>query len=356
MTAAVLDPDALARRMLDQAVTAPARPVGGGANSRVWRIMTAAGPVALKLYPPGQPERLSREVGGLAFLTREVGMIDAVPRPLAADREIPCAVFQWIAGVPVARFEPAARTPQDVAALLRLLDRLAAAARRPDAAALPAAAEACPSAAALIDQVDRRRHRLAAVAERDPALADFLADRFDPLWARATARLAALEHAGNHDPAPRARTLSPADCGFHNAVRRDDGSLAFLDFEYFGWDDPVKLISDVLWHPGMVLSAAERAAILAGGARLFGDRDPGFGARLASRFPLFGLRWVMILLNEFLPERWHGRVHAGARDWAAARRRQLGKAERWAAGVDGAVRIDGPLDAVVAAARATGEE
>src|SRR6266480_4587472 len=47
------------------------------------------------------------------------------------------------------------------------------------------------------------------------------------------------------------RILSPSDFGFHNAIRRPDGTLAFVDFEYFGWDDPAKTIVDFLLHPGM---------------------------------------------------------------------------------------------------------
>ena len=40
------------------------------------------------------------------------------------------------------------------------------------------------------------------------------------------------------------RALSPSDFGLHNALRGQDGQLRFVDFEYFGWDDPVKLVSD----------------------------------------------------------------------------------------------------------------
>ena len=36
------------------------------------------------------------------------------------------------------------------------------------------------------------------------------------------------------------RTLSPSDFGFHNALRTPAGTMVFLDFEYFGWDDPAK--------------------------------------------------------------------------------------------------------------------
>jgi hypothetical protein len=40
------------------------------------------------------------------------------------------------------------------------------------------------------------------------------------------------------------------------------------------------------------------------------------------------LRWCLILLNEFLPERWFRRVYAdGGLDHTAAQTRQLDKAE-----------------------------
>ena len=79
-------------------------------------------------------------------------------------------------------------------------------------------------------------------------------------------------------------------------MRRADGSLTFIDFEYFGWDDPVKLGADFLWHPAMRLSDAERSQFAHGITDLFGS-DPEFAARLAIYFPLYGIRWSLIILN-----------------------------------------------------------
>ena len=111
-------------------------------------------------------------------------------------------------------------------------------------------------------------------------------------------------------PIPRSQQiLSPSDFGFHNIVRRDDGALAFLDFEYFGWDDPVKLASDFFWHPGMDLSQDLKLKWLHLTKELFGG-DPAYTKRLGAYLPLFGLRWCLIFLNEFIPERYLGRVHA----------------------------------------------
>ena len=52
--------------------------------------------------------------------------------------------------------------------------------------------------------------------------------------------------------------LSPSDLGFHNCIKGNDGLLTFIDFDYFGWDDPVKLTCDFLLHPGMVLSDQQK--------------------------------------------------------------------------------------------------
>ena len=130
------------------------------------------------------------------------------------------------------------------------------------------------------------------------------------------------------------RSLVPSDFGFHNAFAAADGSLAFIDFEYFGWDDPVKLTADILLHPGRPLDGPQRRRFRRSVVRLYGQ-DRQFEARLAAYLPLFGLRWVLILLNEFIPERWRRRQLAGASEtWSQAKSRQLGSARAFLAALD----------------------
>ena len=69
--------------------------------------------------------------------------------------------------------------------------------------------------------------------------------------------------------APECRTLIPSDLGAHNALRGADGSLYFLDFEYFGWDDPVTSIANFIMHPGMQLLGAAKGELSAGPAAPF---------------------------------------------------------------------------------------
>jgi len=103
--------------------------------------------------------------------------------------------------------------------------------------------------------------------------------------------------------------------------------LVFCDFEYFGWDDPVKLVADFVLHPGMALRVRLATRFEKRAAAIFAD-DPEFAARLRLLKPLYALRWALIVLNEFVPERWAQRAFAyGDRDRNAVLARQLGKAE-----------------------------
>ncbi len=157
---------------------------------------------------------------------------------------------------------------------------------------------------------------------------EFIARDFTPAFVASLAQArAALSLDFAADIPHQWRSLVPSDFGYHNALRRPDGSLAFVDFEYFGWDDPVKLTADILLHPGRPLGPPQRQRFRAAAARLYAD--PMFAPRLAAYLPLFGLRWVLILLNEFVPEIWARRVQAGATEsWEDAKARQLAAARQ----------------------------
>ena len=302
-------------------------PQRGGGNNRLFCITTSRGTrYALKQYARSlndPRDRLAVEFGALDFLNR-CGLRE-IPLALAADTKNGFALYEWIDGDPIA-------TPQadDIDAALRFLGRLQDQRRAPTSSSLALASEACLSGTDIVTQVDRRIDRLAKVAESEPELRSFLNDHLMPLWTSLTDwsscryREVGLDFAT--PVAVERRALSPSDFGFHNAIRRPDGRIAFVDFEYFGWDDPVKLVADFLHHPGMTLSPDLQTRFRDGAMTLF-DNDKTFATRLGLLYPLFGLRWCTILLNEFLPERWQSRVFAHTSlDRAAAIRTQLDKA------------------------------
>jgi hypothetical protein len=303
------------------------RVAGGGRNSRVWRVHSSTGVFALKQYPPRRDDardRLSTEVGALRLM--EDNRIDTVPRVVGVDDQQGYALFSWIDGGEVVDIGD-----DDIDAAVGFLGAIHNLRTAPRSAAQPAAAEACLSGAEILRQIEQRLIKLRNVIRPEKELIDFLEYSFTSRFANwsASARLLAAE-AGldfNGELPQEWRSLVPSDFGFHNSLRRNDGSLAFVDFEYFGWDDPVKMTADILLHPARTLPSAPRARFRQAATRLYGIDDPAFARRLAAYLPLFGCRWVLIMLNEFIPELWRRRTLAGdSGSWSEAKTRQLGKA------------------------------
>ena len=317
---------AIIEQLVGSAVVS-AVPLRGGRNSKVVKVTTADGTrYVMKAYfgaTMSGLDRLDVEVSALRFLG--AAGVDSVPRVIRALPEHGVALFEFIDGEPVS---PDAATPDDIDALVEFLAALKDLRGMPAAALLPSASEASFSIAGTVATLERRRARLEAIAGAGPEYDDvrrFLAREFDPAVADLT-RAATREVAGiRYDeeiPASN-RTLSPSDFGLHNVIRRTGGTLAFHDFEYFGWDDPAKLCSDVLLHPAAPLTERQRGRFLAGAKTLFGS-IPGFPDRLAAVYPLFGLMWVMIMLNEFHQGDLARRQFAGEPDPASdVRIRQL---------------------------------
>ena len=302
-------------------------PAIGGGNNRVFCIERQDGArFALKTYLTSADdgaERLAAEFGGLCFLWDRG--LPLIPEPLAYDDAAGCALYGWVEGD-----TGVAVSDADIDAAAEFAARLKRLTGAYGSHALPLAREACLSGADVIAQIKARFLRLCRKAEAHAALADFLYREFTPAFlaeshaARTNYAVADLDFA-----APITewqRTLSPSDFGFHNALRRPDGTLVFLDFEYFGWDDPVKLVADFLWHPGMALSTAQKCRFVGRVGAPLAHGDATFMTRLSALYPMFGLRWCMIVLNEFLAEGWRRRAYAGMVDRAEAQSHQLAKA------------------------------
>lgn len=324
-TANVARAGEIARRLLGRDLKAVSA-ASGGRNSRVYRVMSANGEsFALKLYPPVSTDSADRRATEVRALTlfEEAG-IKPVPRLVATDAQANCSLLSWIPGEPLDTVESG-----DLAGAVEFITAVHAAKSHPLAAAQCGAVESCLSGREVRRQIERRIADLAALDD-EPALHAFLADKVQPEWQRYLALAKSrASRAGvdlEVDLTRRFQTLAPSDFGFHNALRLVNGSLAFVDFEYFGWDDPVKLSADLLLHPATPLELSARLWLRKELGAVYAD-DPHFDARLEALFPLYAIRWTLILLNEYIPRNWRRRVLAGEMDsWAAAKSRQLDRA------------------------------
>jgi hypothetical protein len=295
--------------------------IDGGRNSRVYHLATREGSYAFKTYfrhASDSRARMDTEFESLRFLWDSGER--SIPRPVAASAEQDCAVYEWIEG---GRIMPGEITAADIEVATGFLTRVASYRTLPGSSGLRPASEACFSCSVLVDCL---RARLAPLlARRDHAeLVAFVDQELVPAmdavsaWSRER-----LGDGFDRNLAMEARTLSPSDFGFHNALRRN-GTLVFLDLEYFGWDDPVKMVCDFVLHPGMQIPADLKGLYARTMLRAF----PEAAERIAAFYPLYGLKWCLILLNEFLPAHLLRRKFAGMneRDRETRQSEQLAKA------------------------------
>jgi hypothetical protein len=304
--------------------------IGKGGNNRIYSVTGDKGArYAVKTYL--QPtadgrDRLDVEYSSLAFLWNHG--VRSIPRPVAADVDRRIAVYDFIQG---AQVDAGTAAEADVDQVVSFAGRLKRLLDAPAAAGLPPASEACFSLSALDQNLRHRLDRISAATGRESSFAllqEFLCRDLAPALDAAVvrARAAAGDDTWHAELPLSDRTLSPSDMGFHNALRRDDGSIVFLDFEYFGVDDPVKLLADFVLHPAMSLRADLGRAFVERMLAEFGDGDR-IRTRFAISYPLYALKWCLILLNEFVPAHLLRREFAhGIADREERRLGQLDKA------------------------------
>lgn len=292
-------------------------PGAHGGNNRTFRVETAQGSYFAKQYFKSETDTRDRLESEWAFLTYcAQHSIPHVPRPVAKNKSASLAIYSFLQG----------ERPQEVTrgmmaqagAWIALLN-----APRAQAKNLPTASEACFSAPAYVDHLQQRL----SVLERAEGKAEFMALRNAMQEAAARHSATLLHSASPAQELPRsAQCLSPSDFGFHNSLMLPDGTLQLIDFEYAGWDDPAKMLCDLLLHPGMEVNPLFFEDFWHKAKAIDSDATPTL-PRARLLYPLLGLRWCCIILNVFVPQ-WAARRQFADANWnqAAAQEAQLEKA------------------------------
>ena len=272
-------------------------------------------------------DRLGTEFNSLSFLWEQG--LRQIPQPLKAWPQQACALYARIEGV---SFEGQAGDP-DIEQAVDFLKKLKSLTGSVASQGLAVASEAFFSAQDITTSLRARLNRFSFNDEGGEylALREYVQKEFLPLldnveaWSKEYLTQQGISW--EQGLLKQYRTLSPSDFGFHNALRTSSGKVVFLDFEYFGWDDPVKMVSDFLWHPAMSLTENLKRSFTDQMAGVFDD-DPQFQSRLKALFPIFGLKWCLIFLNEFVAADMQRRVFARleSQDKTVIRLKQLARA------------------------------
>jgi hypothetical protein len=235
---------------------------------------------------PGRRDAFAHEVLMHSFYAAETGA--AVPALLAQDEACRAIIFDHVKGEAVAGIDEGC---------LKQLARFLVESNAPhilERARQDGVPMASESGSCAFD------HWRCAVDRLDALLGsaradDVTAEMHDFLRSEVQPALDALKPSDGSAAGP---CLSPSDFGFHNVIRRDDGSLCFLDFEHAGWDDPAKLVADFILQPEARLcsESAERFLEVLGESEPFGE---GIRKRVRETLAIQRCKWTMIILNVF---------------------------------------------------------
>ncbi len=276
-------------------------------NNQIYKVTSASGSSILKIYATAQSDGYDR--GTTEF--RAVQNLWSsgfrnIPEPLAFFPDDKVAVYSFEDGDVL--------EPHEVGAtdVLAMADFLTAACRAMDGvkADFPPERTACLCLRSYAARVEQRIETVAhsdvsgeIAAEARRFLLDTVLPEFYRVKDQFLARADALKlDVDQHLPLEN-QVLGPADIGIHNMLSAGDRHV-FLDFEYFGRDDPVRPVLHFLHHDrSRDLPYHLKDLFL---RRL---REQGFPLleledRLNLIDPLIGMDWVVLYLNVFCTDRW----------------------------------------------------
>jgi aminoglycoside phosphotransferase (APT) family kinase protein len=303
------------------------RSVSGGANNRVWEVKTLQGKYLLKQYFRSTEDSRDRFASEKAFYTYAQSKVPGkVPQVQTWDPEGEAGLFCWVEGRKLTEPEVTGARVQEAFEFFAALNRLPL----PTLSDLPSAAEAAWTMCEHLDLVNRRIERLQQICGEDSEAEEarhLVREKVIPAWERIFKK-ANQEWPEKGRGTHRATAcVSPSDFGFHNSLLGGDGRLRFFDFEYAGWDDPAKMAADFFCQPRVPAPAPEFPRVAALLAELF-PQDAEVAERATSLWPVYRMKWICIMLNEFLPAGKTRRGFSLGEDAQVALRRQRLEAVR----------------------------
>ncbi len=296
--------------LAETVVSAPVASVNwlsGGGNSRLLKVLSQGADLyVLKLYPDESThDRLSSEFCSFKLIRENHG--GSVPRPGQRHSNLNAATYEWIHGTVVKQ-----PTIEHVQQALKFIEYLHNLRGLSDFQSFQNASAAFVSGLDFENQLRARFNNLMEFVPVYLELTEYLKSEFLPVmehvvqWVRDNWK---IEPSYGSPILRQHQTLSPSDFGFHNSIESSEGKLSFIDFEYFGWDDPVKLIVDFYFHPGMVLGSEMKSLWIRGTKKIYGE---DITERLRLSWPLIALSWCLILLNEYRADVWMRRCAANS--------------------------------------------
>jgi hypothetical protein len=224
-----------------------------------------------------------------------------VPKIYASDKSSCLSLIEFIAGTSI-NMESVKR--REIATAISFINELNKASSKSQSVFMKEASEACFSMEDHINRVDGRVNALYQVLRdelnSEPSLfIRKLANFWDQLKNDIFRKAQAYGLKLNLNLPIEDRCISPSDFGFHNAIRAENTSIKFIDFEYAGWDDPAKLVGDFFNQVAVPVPKKHFIYFVESISNNFSDSQ-SFKKRAELLMPVYQVKWCCIVLNIYL--------------------------------------------------------
>ncbi len=263
-----------------------------GINTSAWQICSGNKNFFLKFYISSKNDNRDRLGTELKFTKLlENGGFKNIPKILLCNKEENWALFEWLDGEKIKNLNK-----KDLKDIITFIKKIQTLKKFKESKKIGNASEACFN---LVDHKNLIINRLnqlinySGILGRSWLIFEVLesinkcANNFQNYFSSNSSNSLSLQK----------KILSPSDIGIHNILKIKN-QLYFHDFEYAGWDDPYKLVVDLLIQPENVLSK-EKSLELYKSMESFFSLEANLNW-LKIYLVLYRAKWVCIILKKFL--------------------------------------------------------
>jgi len=285
-------------------------PVQSGRNSQVFRVHHSSGDWFLKKYhqhPEDKRDRLGTEFRFLQFLWDK--KVRQIPEPIMCDTVHHLGLFSFLEGL-----RPKEVELRHISQAVQFIFQINQFREFAADSTLPSASEACFSVNEHLNSAERRLKNLTGLVgdtELVKQAQEFVEKFLLRKWYQIKKHIEKVIRKNDFKESlsKEEKILSPSDFGFHNTLESGNGGLSFIDFEYAGWDDPVKLICDFGCQPEVPVNRELWLQFLNELSEKL--EIPSISQRAKVLLPVYRIKWCCIMLNEFRSVGFTRRLHAG---------------------------------------------
>jgi len=270
--------------------------INQGKNSSTYKVNIKGKSFILKIYPENiinKRDRLHSELNFLLFL--EKNKISNVPKAIDWDERNNWLLLTWLEGNQIDRSEINA---DHCKSMINFLLNLQKYNNSSTSYLIGNASEACFSIEEHLIHIKQRLsnffQRINHLKTSDDKNCRTLIDFIENLYTE----IKFIENIKNIDSKKMMNKIpSPSDVGFHNTLIHGN-IMNFIDFEYAGWDDPTKLLSDLILQPEYSIPMKYVTCLDTLILSKLMPKD--ICLRMPLMLRLYRMKWVLIILNPII--------------------------------------------------------